>query len=55
MLYYIDKIWHYFIKGYLELFSKLVFEEVARPVGQPNKHSRIEPRTPGLRIQYLNH
>ena len=38
MLYYINENWHYFIKEYLKWCSKFAFQEVARPVGQPNRH-----------------
>ena len=38
MLYYIDKNWYHFIKEYLEQISKFAFQEVARPVGWPNRH-----------------
>ena len=38
MLYYIDKNWYHFVKEYLEQFSKFAFQEVARLVGQPNRH-----------------
>ena len=37
MLYYIDKNWYHFIKEYLEQISKFAFQEVARPVGWPNR------------------
>ena len=36
MMYYIDKNWYHFIKEYI--FSKFAFQEVAHPVGQPNKN-----------------
>ena len=38
MLYYIDKNWYRFIKEYLEQISKFAFQEVACPVGWPNRH-----------------
>ena len=38
MLYDIDKNWYHFIKEYLEWFSKFSFQEVAHPVGWPNRH-----------------
>ena len=38
MLYYTDKNWYHFIKEYLEQISKFAFQEVARPVGWPNRH-----------------
>ena len=38
MLYYIDKNWYHFITVHLEWFSKFAFQEVACPVGWPNRH-----------------
>ena len=38
MLYYTDKNWYHFIKEYLQQISKFAFQEVARPVGWPNRH-----------------
>ena len=38
MLYYINENWSHFIKEYLEWFSKFAFQEVAHPVGRPNRH-----------------
>ena len=37
MLYFINKNWYHFIKKYLE-FSKFIFQEAARPVGQPKRY-----------------
>ena len=38
MLYYIDKNWCHFSREYLEQISKFAFQEVAHPVGWPNRH-----------------
>ena len=37
MLYYIDKNGYHFIKEYI-IFSEFAFQEVTRPVGQPNSN-----------------
>ena len=43
MLYYIPKNRYYIIKEYLEQFSKFAFQEVTRPVRQPNTFTSILP------------
>ena len=55
MLYYTDKNRYHFIKEYLEQFSKFAFQEVACPVGQPNRHILEILLTCGHTLMAQNH